>query len=43
MVLGIAGGIGFAYFVFEYEDLTTLYLGAGSTPTSTSGTPPRPP
>jgi hypothetical protein len=27
MALGIAGGIGFAYFVFEYEDLTTLYLG----------------
>jgi hypothetical protein len=29
MVLGVAGGIGFAYFVFEYkdEDLTTLYLG----------------
>jgi hypothetical protein len=25
--LGIAGGIGFAYFVFEYEQLTTLYLG----------------
>jgi hypothetical protein len=27
MALGVAGGIGFAYFVFEYEDLTTLYLG----------------
>jgi hypothetical protein len=27
MVLGIAGGIGFAYFVFEYEELATLYLG----------------
>jgi hypothetical protein len=27
MALGIAGGIGFAYFVFEYEELTTLYLG----------------
>jgi hypothetical protein len=29
MVLGIAGGIGFAYFVYEYqdEDLTTFYLG----------------
>jgi hypothetical protein len=27
MALGIAGGIGFTYFVFEYEDLTTLYLG----------------
>jgi Domain of unknown function (DUF4872)/Butirosin biosynthesis protein H, N-terminal len=26
-VLGVAGGIGFAYFVFEYEDLATLYLG----------------
>ena len=26
-VLGVAGGIGFAYFVFEYEELTTLYLG----------------
>src|SRR4029453_8542845 len=26
-VLGMAGGIGFAYFVFEYEELTTLYLG----------------
>src|SRR5215216_8087788 len=23
MALGIAGGIGFAYFVFEYEELTT--------------------
>ena len=27
MILGVAGGIGFAYFVFEYEELTTLYLG----------------
>ena len=27
MVLGVAGGIGFAYFVFEYEELATLYLG----------------
>jgi hypothetical protein len=27
MSLGIAGGVGFAYFVFEYEELTTLYLG----------------
>jgi hypothetical protein len=27
MALGIAGGIGVAYFVFEYEDLTTFYLG----------------
>jgi hypothetical protein len=27
MALGIAGGIGFAYFTFEYEELTTLYLG----------------
>jgi len=27
MALGVAGGIGFAYFVFEYEDLTTFYLG----------------
>jgi hypothetical protein len=27
MALGIAGGIGFAYFVFEYEELATLYLG----------------
>jgi hypothetical protein len=27
MALGVAGGIGFAYFVFEYEELTTLYLG----------------
>jgi Domain of unknown function (DUF4872)/Butirosin biosynthesis protein H, N-terminal len=27
MVLGVSGGIGFAYFVFEYEDLATLYLG----------------
>jgi hypothetical protein len=32
MVLGIAGGIGFAYFVFEYEDLTTLYLGGRINP-----------
>jgi hypothetical protein len=27
MARGVAGGIGFAYFVFEYEELTTLYLG----------------
>ncbi|HEV3464027.1 MAG TPA: hypothetical protein VG846_08595, partial [Actinomycetota bacterium] len=29
MALGVAGGIGVAYFVFEYEDqdLTTFYLG----------------
>jgi Domain of unknown function (DUF4872)/Butirosin biosynthesis protein H, N-terminal len=27
MLLGVAGGIGFAYFVFEYEELTTFYLG----------------
>ena len=27
MVLGVSGGIGFAYFVFEYQDLATLYLG----------------
>jgi hypothetical protein len=27
MCLGIAGGIGVAYFVFEYEELTTFYLG----------------
>ena len=27
MALGVAGGIGFAYFVFEYEELATLYLG----------------
>jgi Domain of unknown function (DUF4872)/Butirosin biosynthesis protein H, N-terminal len=26
-VLGVAGGIGFAYFVFEYDQLVTLYLG----------------
>jgi hypothetical protein len=26
-VLGVSGGIGFAYFVFEYEEGTTLYLG----------------
>jgi Domain of unknown function (DUF4872)/Butirosin biosynthesis protein H, N-terminal len=26
-VLGVAGGIGFAYFVFEYEELATFYLG----------------
>jgi hypothetical protein len=25
--LGVAGGIGFAYFVFEYDELATLYLG----------------
>jgi hypothetical protein len=31
-VLGIAGGIGFAYFVFEYEQLTTLYLGGRINP-----------
>jgi hypothetical protein len=27
MCLGVAGGIGVAYFVFEYEELTTFYLG----------------
>jgi hypothetical protein len=27
MAFGVAGGIGFAYFVFEYDDLATLYLG----------------
>ena len=27
MALGVAGGIGFAYFVFEYDELATLYLG----------------
>ena len=45
MVLGVAGGIGFAYFVFEYkdEDLTTLFSAAGSTPTCSARTPPRPP
>jgi hypothetical protein len=32
MVLGVAGGIGFAYFVFEYEELTTLYLGGRINP-----------
>jgi hypothetical protein len=32
MVLGIAGGIGFAYFVFEYDDVTTLYLGGRINP-----------
>ena len=26
-VLGVSGGVGFAYFVFEYEEVTTLYLG----------------
>jgi hypothetical protein len=26
-VLGVSGGIGFAYFVFEYEEGATLYLG----------------
>src|SRR4030095_6051678 len=26
-VLGMAGGIGFAYFVFEYEELNTPYPG----------------
>jgi hypothetical protein len=31
-VLGVAGGIGFAYFVFEYEELTTLYLGGRLNP-----------
>jgi hypothetical protein len=30
--LGISGGIGFAYFVFEYEDLTTLFLGGRINP-----------
>jgi hypothetical protein len=32
LVLGVAGGIGFAYFVFEYEELTTLYLGGRINP-----------
>jgi len=32
MALGVAGGIGFAYFVFEYEELTTLYLGGRINP-----------
>jgi hypothetical protein len=32
MVLGVGGGIGVAYFVFEYEDLTTLYLGGRINP-----------
>jgi hypothetical protein len=27
VALGVSGGIGFAYFVFEYDQLTTLYLG----------------
>ena len=27
IALGVAGGIGFAYFVFEYDELATLYLG----------------
>jgi Domain of unknown function (DUF4872)/Butirosin biosynthesis protein H, N-terminal len=27
VLLGVAGGIGVAYFVFEYEDVTTFYLG----------------
>jgi Domain of unknown function (DUF4872)/Butirosin biosynthesis protein H, N-terminal len=27
MALGVAGGIGFAYFVFEYDELATIYLG----------------
>jgi hypothetical protein len=26
-LLGVSGGIGFAYFVFEYEEGATLYLG----------------
>jgi hypothetical protein len=32
MVLGVAGGIGFAYFVFEYTELTSLYLGGRINP-----------
>jgi Domain of unknown function (DUF4872)/Butirosin biosynthesis protein H, N-terminal len=32
MVLGVGGGIGVAYFVFEYEDQTTLYLGGRLNP-----------
>jgi Domain of unknown function (DUF4872)/Butirosin biosynthesis protein H, N-terminal len=32
MALGLSGGIGFAYFLFEYEDLTTLYLGGRINP-----------
>jgi Domain of unknown function (DUF4872)/Butirosin biosynthesis protein H, N-terminal len=27
VLLGVAGGIGVAYFVYEYADLTTFYLG----------------
>jgi len=43
MALGVAGGIGFAYFVFEYEELTTLYLGGRLNSFVRSRTPPRPP
>jgi len=45
MVLGVAGGIGFAYFVFEYkdEDLTTLYLGGRINSLVQKQDPPRPP
>jgi Domain of unknown function (DUF4872)/Butirosin biosynthesis protein H, N-terminal len=32
LVLGVSGGIGFAYFVFEYQDLATLYLGGRLNP-----------
>jgi hypothetical protein len=32
MALGVAGGIGFAYFTFEYEKLTTFYLGGRINP-----------
>jgi hypothetical protein len=32
MALGLAGGIGIAYFVFEYEDLTSFYLGGRINP-----------
>jgi hypothetical protein len=32
MALGLMGGIGVAYFVFEYEDLTSFYLGGRINP-----------
>jgi hypothetical protein len=32
MVLGVAGGIGFADFVFEYDELAALYLGGPDQP-----------
>jgi hypothetical protein len=31
-VLGLAGGIGVAYFVFEYQDLTSFFLGGRINP-----------